>query len=70
MICQWKGRVLGGGDPPLFSSSCLTGASEFLYKRNTMFTAILITAMAMCMQMMCMRIPVGVLETSRSLDRH
>jgi uncharacterized protein (DUF2236 family) len=36
-----------------------------LYKHDTMLNALLMTAMAMCMQMMCMRTAVGVLESSR-----
>lgn len=31
-----------------------------------MFSAILMTAMAMCMHMMCMRTAVGALESSQS----
>ncbi len=36
-----------------------------LYKHDTMLNALLMTAMAMCMHMMCMRTPVGALVSSR-----
>jgi hypothetical protein len=58
-----------GGKPGIFPAQGLTGKAEFLYKHNTMLSAIIVTAMAMCMHMMCMRTAVVALESSRSLDR-
>jgi hypothetical protein len=43
----------------------LDNAGRNPVKFNTMLNALLMTAMAMCMHMMCMRTAVGALEGSR-----
>ena len=43
----------------------LTQTGLLLYKRRTMLNATLMTAMAMCMYMMCMPAAVGALEGSQ-----
>jgi hypothetical protein len=48
-----------------FRGWSLTTLGGILYKLNTMLNALLMTAMAMCMHMMCMRTAVGVLVSSR-----
>jgi len=51
-------------------SGGLTAGLQLLYKGRTMLSAILITAMAMCMYMMCMPVAVGALKTSQSSVRN
>ena len=43
----------------------LTLSASLRYKQRMQLSAILLTAMAMCMHMMCMRTAVGTLQTSR-----
>jgi hypothetical protein len=61
-----SGRFTKEAERDLKLAADLTGLGGIVYKDGMMLNAILIlTAMAMCMHMMCMPTAVGALESSR-----